>query len=48
MNIGGAKDRPSLVQIWEDVQLKLGGKDVHRRSYSKQSFMKVMGAKIMG
>jgi hypothetical protein len=48
MNMGGAKDRPSLVEIWEDVQLRLSGKEAHRKSYSKQSFIKVIGAKIMG
>lgn len=48
MNIGGAKDRPSLVEIWEDVQLKLDGKDVHRRSYSKHSFVRVVRAMITG
>lgn len=48
MNIGGAKDRPSITEIWEDVQSKMAGKQVDRVSYSTQSFFKVMAAKLMG
>ncbi|KPI35343.1 uncharacterized protein AB675_9975 [Cyphellophora attinorum] len=49
MNLGGAKDRPSLSEIWEDVQLKLNGQSPKiRKSYTKQSFFQVIGAKIAG
>lgn len=47
MNLGGAKDRPSLAEIWEDAQQRLDGKEVKRHSYTKQSFFGVIGKKLM-
>jgi hypothetical protein len=36
MNLGGAKDRPDLVQVWENVQAKLAGKEAVHRKYNLQ------------
>lgn len=34
MNLGGAKDRPLLDQIWENVQRQLEGKEVVHKKYT--------------
>lgn len=48
MNLGGAKDRPELSQVWENVQAKLqGGKAVHD-TYKKISALGVFKAALFG
>jgi hypothetical protein len=48
MNLGGAKDRPELEQIWDNVQAKLkGGEEVHG-SYKLTSFWSVITGNIFG
>jgi hypothetical protein len=48
MNLGGAKDRPDLVQVWENVQAKLAGKPVVHKKYSLMGFFGTMAGKIFG
>jgi hypothetical protein len=48
MNLGGAKDRPDLVQVWENVQAKLAGMEVVHRKYSLMGFFGTMAGKIFG
>jgi hypothetical protein len=48
MNMGGAKDRPDLVQVWENVQAKLAGKPVVHTKYSLMGFFGTMAGKIFG
>jgi hypothetical protein len=48
MNMGGAKDRPDLVQVWENVQAKLAGKPVVHEKYSLMGFFGTMAGKIFG
>jgi hypothetical protein len=38
MNIGGAKDRPNLDQVWENVQAKL---DCKERAYTEYKITSV-------
>jgi hypothetical protein len=48
MNFGGAKDRPSLKEIWENVESQLkGGQPVHRRP-STMGAMGVLKQKVFG
>ena len=48
MNLGGAKDRPDLSQIWDNVDADMQGrKKVHER-YSLQTFTGTMFKKIFG
>ncbi|KAG4440334.1 hypothetical protein IFR05_004186 [Cadophora sp. M221] len=48
MNLGGAKDRPELTQVWENVQAKLeGGKAVHS-TYKKISAVGVLKGSLFG
>ncbi|KAH7342475.1 hypothetical protein BKA65DRAFT_292349 [Rhexocercosporidium sp. MPI-PUGE-AT-0058] len=48
MNLGGAKDRPELTQVWENVQAKLkGGKAVHG-TYKKISAVGVLKGTLFG
>lgn len=48
MNLHGAKDRPDLHQIWDNVDAKMHGmKEVHEK-YSLQTFMGVMWGKVFG
>ena len=48
MNIGGAKDRPSLKEIWENVESQLkGGQPVHSRP-STMGLMGVLKEKSFG
>jgi hypothetical protein len=48
MNIGGAKDRPDLTQIWDNVQAKLkGGQPVHAK-YSLLGPLGLLKQKIFG
>jgi hypothetical protein len=48
MNMGGAKDRPDLVQVWENVQAKLAGRPVVHKKYSLMGFFGTMAGKIFG
>ncbi len=48
MNLGGAKDRPDLKQIWDNVQAKLQGKPVVHAQYSLTSFTGMIWSKIFG
>jgi hypothetical protein len=48
MNIGGAKDRPDLGQVWENSQALLEGKGKIHGSYKLQSFFKVMKGMMFG
>ena len=48
MNFGGAKDRPVLNEVWENVEAKLKGQPPVYKNISKISAMSVIKAKIMG
>ena len=48
MNLGGAKDRPDLKQVWENAQAKMeGGKVVHEK-YRLQGAVGVVWQKVFG
>ncbi len=46
MNLGGAKDRPDLKQVWENVQAKRNGKPVLHEKYDLQKFTLVIWEKM--
>jgi hypothetical protein len=48
MNLGGAKDRPDLVQVWENAQAKMAGKPVVHTKYSLMGFFGTMAGKVFG
>jgi len=48
MNIGGAKDRPELPQIWENIQAKLKGEKQVHGAYKKISAIGVFKSAIFG
>ena len=48
MNLGGAKDRPDLNQIWDNVQAKLAGKPPVHTKYALTSFLGMVWGKIFG
>ncbi len=49
MNLGGAKDRPALQEIWEDVEkLRADENYKARTQYHKQGFLGVMSKHILG
>lgn len=48
MNIGGAKDRPDLAQIWDNVQAKLSGKPAVHAKYSTVGIFGMLRSKIFG
>ena len=48
MNLGGAKDRPDLNQVWDNVQAKLAGRSVVHEKYATTSFMGMVWGKIFG
>lgn len=48
MNLGGAKDRPDLNQVWENVLARLNGQPLVHKRYTLQSFTKVMTQKLFG
>lgn len=48
MNLGGAKDRPNLDQVWENVQAKLLGATVKHSEYSKMALSAGLSQKIWG
>ena len=48
MNLGGAKDRPNLNQLWDNVEAKLAGnKPVHAK-YSLLGSLAVLKERIFG
>jgi hypothetical protein len=46
MNLGGAKDRPVLDQIWENVQKQLEGKEVVHKKYATTGILALLGSKL--
>jgi hypothetical protein len=48
MNLGGAKDRPELGQVWENIQAKLEGKEKIHSSYKLIGAWGVIKGKIFG
>jgi hypothetical protein len=48
MNLGGAKDRPDLNQVWENVLARLDGQPLMHKKYDLLSFRKVMTQKLFG
>lgn len=48
MNIGGAKDRPGLEQVWENVQAKLDGKASMHAKYRTGGVWEMMKWAIFG
>jgi len=48
MNLGGAKDRPDLKQVWENMEAKMNGKPEIHQKYDLQSFVQVMWRKVFG
>lgn len=48
MNLGGAKDRPELPQIWENVQAKLKGEKTVHGVYKKISTVGVFKGALFG
>jgi hypothetical protein len=48
MNIGGAKDRPDLGQVWENVQAKLDDKEKVNDEYKTIGVWDVIKGAIFG
>ncbi|MCJ1235457.1 hypothetical protein MMC14_003425 [Varicellaria rhodocarpa] len=48
MNLGGAKDRLDLKQIWENVQAKMDGKPMVHRKYATQTISGTVWGKMFG
>lgn len=48
MNIGGAKDRPDLNQVWENVKAKLDNKERVHDTYTTIGAWDVMKWGIFG
>jgi hypothetical protein len=48
MNVGGATDRPSLVQIWENAQAQMNEKPAVHKTYSTMKFWQGLKLKIFG
>ncbi|KAL9105173.1 MAG: hypothetical protein Q9227_009593 [Pyrenula ochraceoflavens] len=48
MNMGGAKDRPVLEDVWEYVQSRLSGNEFAKRTYRTTTVMGVLKKKIFG
>lgn len=49
MNLGGAKDRPALEEMWNDAQAIMKGESSKpREMYSKTSLMTGLREKIRG
>ncbi|KAJ5492701.1 hypothetical protein N7539_001447 [Penicillium diatomitis] len=46
MNLGGAKDRPDLNQVWENVLARLNGQPLVHKKYTLQSFWSVVTQKL--
>ena len=48
MNLKGAKDRPSLSEIWENAEAQMLGKPKVHEKYSLQGFTTGIRQAIMG
>jgi hypothetical protein len=48
MNLGGAKDRPDLKQVWENVEAKLNGQPEVHKKFQLQTFHQVIWQKLFG
>ncbi len=48
MNLGGAKDRPELGEIWDNVKAKLEGRERVHGKYTTTGFLKMVWRKIVG
>ncbi|KAF4624544.1 hypothetical protein G7Y89_g13626 [Cudoniella acicularis] len=48
MNLHGAKDRPDLKQVWENVEASIKGQKRVHGTYSLKGFLSVMWGKIFG
>ncbi|KAE8446259.1 hypothetical protein EG329_012345 [Mollisiaceae sp. DMI_Dod_QoI] len=48
MNLGGAKDRPELEQVWDNIKAKLEGKKRVHGMYKKIGAMNVLWGKVFG
>ncbi len=48
MNLGGAKDRPMLSEVWENVAAQLEGKPQVHKKYSLLSATGVLKEKVFG
>jgi hypothetical protein len=48
MNIGGAKDRPDLTQVWENVKAKLDSKETLHEEYKTIGAWDVIKGAIYG
>ena len=48
MNMAGAKDRPSLKEVWDNIAADLRGQSPVHKEYSKTTLFSVMGKKIFG
>ncbi|KAH6991322.1 hypothetical protein BKA56DRAFT_574243 [Ilyonectria sp. MPI-CAGE-AT-0026] len=46
MNLGGAKDRPMLDQIWENVSRQLQGQEVTYTTYSMSGIFQALASKM--
>ena len=48
MNLQGAKDRPALIEVWENAEAQMLGKPKVHEKYSLQSFTAGIRQAIMG
>ena len=48
MNFGGAKDRPSLTDVWDNVQSQLKGQPLVHKKVSTMGALWVVKEKILG
>lgn len=48
MNLGGARDRPDLGQVWENAQALLEGRGKVHGSYKLQNFFKIVRSVMFG
>lgn len=46
MNLGGAKDRPMLDQIWQNVSKQLQGQEVTYSTYSMSGIFQALASKM--
>ena len=48
MNLGGAKDRPSLNEVWENAEAKMNGKPEPHKVIPLLSLLQGIGQKMFG
>lgn len=48
MNLGGAKDRPSLSEIWDNAEAQMLGKPQVHAKYSLQKFVTGLWQAVTG